>query len=314
MQSFLKQSGNHPATMSEPETLRLVHSYCKDEFTDCTVYRELAKREKNADRKQVLEQLSAKELEHYEFWSKHAQGYQPKVSPLLLRGVVLLRTLFGLTFTLKFLERTEHKTIAGYKDFLLRIPRDDKPTLESIIRDEEEHERYFISQINEGVVQYMSFIVLGLADAIVEITGVHAGFLGVTSSTLIAGISGLVVGFAAAISMASAAYLQAKHDPTRSPMTSAISTGIAYIGAVALLALPYFLTHDMLFAFGGSVTLALALTAAFTFYGAILTERMFTKEFAVSVALTLGTALGAYLFGELLGRIFGIREAMHLTQ
>jgi VIT1/CCC1 family predicted Fe2+/Mn2+ transporter len=56
----------------------------------------------------------------------------------------------------------------------------------------------------------MSFIVLGLADAIIEITCVHVGFLGVTSSTLIAGVAGLVVGFAASISMASAAYLQAK--------------------------------------------------------------------------------------------------------
>ncbi len=297
--------------MTDSDKMQLVQMYCKDEYGDHMVYKELANREKKEDRRHILEQLSEKELEHYRFWSNYTKGYKPQVNRLLLLGVVFLR-LFGLTFTLKLLERNEGKTIAAYRKYSENLPADEKAILDSIIRDEEEHEHYFISQIDEGVLRYMSFIVLGLADAIVEITGVHAGFLGVTSSTLIAGISGLVVGFAAAISMASAAYLQAKHDLKRSPVLSAISTGLAYIGAVAMLALPYFLTHDMLLAFGGSVGLALTLTAAFTFYGSVITERMFAREFAVSVALTLGTALGAYLFGEFLGNAFGVRQALRL--
>ena len=58
--------------------------------------------------------------------------------------------------------------------------------------------------IQEAMIKYIGFIAMGLADAIVEITGVHAGFLGVTNSTLFAGISGIVVGFSTAISMGSA--------------------------------------------------------------------------------------------------------------
>jgi len=68
----------------------------------------------------------------------------------------------------------------------------------------EQHERAFMKHIDVRMVRYLSFIILGFADAIVEITGVRAGFLGVTSPTLIAG---LVVGFAAARSMGSAPYL-----------------------------------------------------------------------------------------------------------
>ncbi len=291
----------------------LVESYCLDEYMDHSVYMELAKLEKDMGRRRILEQLSVKELEHYRFWTIIAGEYRPELNRILLTAIMILRRLFGLTFTLKLLERNEGKTIAGYKAYMGKLQGDQRVTLESIVRDEEEHERYFISQINENVVRYMSFIVLGLADAIVEITGVHAGFLGVTSSTLIAGIAGLVVGFAAAISMASAAYLQAKHDASRSPTFSAMTTGIAYIGAVAFLALPYFLTHDMLLAFGTSVFFALALTASFTLYGAVLTDRSFVKEYALSVSLTLGTALAAFLFGEFLGRIFGVRQFLHLA-
>ncbi|MDJ0269342.1 MAG: VIT1/CCC1 family protein [Aigarchaeota archaeon] len=289
-----------------------IRGFCRDEYVDYTVYRELARREKNEGRRKILESLAATEYEHYRFWSKTLGGYEPRVSGLFIKLFHVMRVLFGLTFTLKLLERHEEEVIRGYKRYAATLSGDEKALVEEIIQQEEEHERYFMSQIDEGVVRYMSFIVLGLADAIVEITGVHAGFLGVTSSTLIAGIAGLVVGFAAAISMASAAYLQAKQDIARSPVISALTTGVSYIGAVAVLALPYFLTEDMITAFTVSVMLAVLLTAAFTFYGAVINERSFKREFAESVALILGTAFATYLFGDFLGRLFGVQQAVSL--
>jgi VIT1/CCC1 family predicted Fe2+/Mn2+ transporter len=282
----------------------------KDEFTDHTIYRELARREKSDSRRRLLEQLAATEMQHYEFWRRYSEGYAPRVSPLYVKWLILLRFLFGLTFTLKLLERHERRTIAAYKRFLLTLPEGEGTALEAIIREEEGLERHLISEINEKVVKYMSFIVLGLADAIVEITGVHAGFLGVTNSTLIAGVAGLVVGFAAAISMASAAYLHAKHETAKSPSSSAFTTGVAYLAAVALLAFPYFLTGNMQYAFGGSIGFAVMLIAGFTFYGAVLTEKGFMKEFAQSVALTLGTAFATFVFGDIVGDFFAVRNLL----
>ncbi|GBC74754.1 hypothetical protein HRbin06_00061 [archaeon HR06] len=282
--------------------------YCEDEFIDHMVYKELSKREKNSKRREILEKLSKKEYEHYQFWLNYSPNYQPKINKFFILSLIFLRFLFGLTFTLKLLERHERDVIANYKNFLSLLPDDKRSYLENIIKEEQEHENYFISQLDEKIVKYMSFIVLGLADAIIEITGVHAGFLGVTNSTLIAGIAGLVVGFAAAISMASAAYLQAKHDPSKSPTFSALTTGVAYLGAVTLLAFPYFITKDMLLAFSLSLLFAILLIASFTFYGAVILEKSFIKEFLISVSLTLGTALGTFLFGEFLGSIFGVRR------
>jgi VIT1/CCC1 family predicted Fe2+/Mn2+ transporter len=278
-----------------------------DEYIDYSVYKELAKREKNEERRKLLEKLSEQEYKHYKFWKRYVPEFKEHNTWHVFL-MILIRKIFGLTFTLKFLERHESKVIEEYKEFSKNLSSsNERSELEEIIADEISHEKSFMNQIDEGVVKYMSFIVLGLADAIVEISGVHAGFLGVTDSTLIAGVAGLVVGFAAAISMAAAAYLQAKHDIARSATLSAIATGIAYIGAVSLLASPYFFTHNMIIAFTVSTILAILLTAGFTYYGAVVFDRKFTWEFVESVILIMATAFGAFLFGEALGSIFGIR-------
>jgi VIT1/CCC1 family predicted Fe2+/Mn2+ transporter len=289
-----------------PPDRRDLVRYCEDEYTDHLVYARLAGRERNGARREVLEQLSRHEAEHYAFWQEAIPGYTPRPRRFLLGLVVLLRYLFGITFAIKFLERHEKATIEEYRRIRPRFDAQEGARLDRMIEDEEEHERFFIGQIDEGVVKYLGFIVLGLADAIIEITGVHAGFLGVTSSTTMAGVAGLIVGFAAAISMATAAYLQAKQSTERNPVTSALLTGASYILAVVLLALPYFTTDRMLLAFLASLAAALTLTAYFTFYSTILFERRFAREFLESAALTLGTAVATYWFGNFLGGIFGL--------
>ena len=286
-------------------------NYCDDEFTDHLVYKKLSAIEKTESNRQMLLRLSEQEQVHFKFWSNYLDGYHPRVKKYFIFTMLVFRRLLGLTFTVKLLERHEDKVIQEYKRFAETIPLQERERLNSIIDDEEEHEKFFVSQINESVVKYMSFIVLGLADAIVEITGVHAGFLGVTSSTLIAGIAGLVVGVAAASSMASAAYLQSKQvhpnqEQTRSPIISAITTGIAYISTVIILALPYFFTEGMAYAFGVSVALALAMTAFFTFYSSVILEKKFARELLEGVGLTLGTAFITFMFGSWLGSFFGI--------
>ena len=118
-------------------------------------------------------------------------------------------------------------------------------------------------------------------------------------------------GSGCAISMASAAYLQSKavysnQEQTRSPIVSAITTGIAYISTVIILALPYFFTEGMAYAFGVSVALALSMTAFFTFYSSVILEKKFSRELLEGVGLTLGTAFITFMFGSWLGSLFGI--------
>lgn len=285
--------------------------FAMDEFADYVIYKELSKREKNENYKMTLEKLAEIEKTHFEFWkSLSHNNFVVRIRSIKVFILYVFRIIFGLTFTLKLFERHEKETIKAYEYILPKLKEEDKQVLLKIIKDEKEHESYFMSQINDSVVKYMSFVVLGLADAIIEITGVHAGFLGVTSSTLIAGIAGLVVGFAASISMASAAYLQAKHGASFKPLTSATITGTSYLGAVSFLALPYFFITEMLMAFLSSLSFAIIMIAIFTTYGAVLREESITKEFVTGFSLTIGTAFAAFLFGEALGRLFGIHPYM----
>lgn len=280
--------------------------YIQDEYADSLLYRDLASREKDPANKAVLEKLAQQEHGHYLFWKKFAPSYEPRVNPSFLLNFRLMRRIFGLVFTIKFLERHEHVVIEEYKKVLEELSGQDKADLEKIIADEKEHEKFFIAQIQETVITYIGFIALGLADAIVEITGVHAGFLGVTSSTLFAGISGLIVGFSAAISMGSAAYLQAKQDPHRSPWMSAVITGISYMLSVILLAVPYFFTHHMVYAFAFSTLVGIMLIAFLSFYSAVVFDRRFWRELLETVALMLMTAVATFLLGTFLGEAFGI--------
>lgn len=282
--------------------------YIIDEYADHQLYRELASREKDPGNKRTLTKLAEHEYEHYLFWKKFEPEYQPVLNPFFWVGFRLMRRICGLTFTVKFLERHEHETIEEYKKVASELSGEDKVRLEKIINDENEHEKFFIGQIQETVIKYIGFIALGLADAIVEITGVHAGFLGVTNSTLFAGISGLIVGISAAISMGSAAYLQAKHDPHRSAWISAVITGISYILSVIMLAVPYFLTKNMSVAFIFSIFVGMTLIAFLTFYSAVVFDRRFWREFLETVGLMLATAAITFVLGVFLGKAFGLQH------
>ena len=279
-----------------------------DEFREYVVYSTLARMERGAGRRRVLEALAAQEFEHFKFWGRFA-AVRPSMwrVRLYVFFMVFLRLLFGVTFVAKLLERGEKEAIARYRSVEPLLSGEDLRRLRGIIKDEEEHEKALIAQIDETVVKYMGALVLGLADAIIEITGAHAGTLGTTNNTTVAGVIGLIVGVGAAISMASASYLQTKHETGRSPAVAALVTGVGYVFAVVLLSLPYFLTHDIYLAFAASIAVGVVLTFVFTFQAAVYAEKDFKFEFLQTVGLLLGTAFLTYLLGEWLGGVFGIR-------
>lgn len=284
----------------------------RNELTEHLVYHQLALMEKNPENRAALERLSAQEKTHYEFWQSLLPGDRAKkIRPRRLTVWIIpfLRVVFGVTFITKLLETHETGAVKKYQSIMDAIPASHRERFAQIIEDEKSHERQFIAQLKEKRLDYIGFIVLGLADAIVEITGVHAGFLGVTGSTLIAGVAGVIVGFSAAISMGSASYLQAKQDAGKSAFLSGFLTWASYFCSVVLLALPYFLIRVMLPAFITSTSVGILLVAGFTFYGAVAFDRKFWREFFETVGLMLATALATFLLGVVVGSIFRINPA-----
>ncbi|MFP3230883.1 MAG: VIT1/CCC1 family protein [Caldisphaera sp.] len=293
--------------MLTEEDLKKAEKYCKDEINTFLLYKTLSNYSKDNKIKEDLNKLSEQELEHYNFW-KSLTGHECKadIKPGLLFRI--LYRLFGPVFTLQVLENNESATIDEYRQFLDKLEDDrQKSTLKKIIQDEEAHERQIIGDMKDIRVKYLSYVALGLADAIVEVSGVHAGFLGATDKTIIAGIAGLVVGFSAALSMAGAAYLQAKQEKSIRASAGATVTGISYLLTVVILALPYLLLRNILEAFVISLFFATSMISGFTYYTSIIHTQRFSREIIESLLMLFLTAIAGFFFGDLIGKIFGIK-------
>ena len=84
-------------------------------------------------------------------------------------------------------------------------------------------------------------MVLGLNDALVELTGSLAGFTFAMQNTRLIALSGLIIGISATFSMASSEFLAARSEGRSDAFKSCTYTGIAYLVTVVLLILPYLL-------------------------------------------------------------------------
>lgn len=84
--------------------------------------------------------------------------------------------------------------------------------LQKIARDEEIHESRLIELIDEEGLNYMSSVVLGLNDALVEFTGALAGYTFALQHAKLVALTGAITGIAAALSMAASEYLSTRTE------------------------------------------------------------------------------------------------------
>lgn len=271
-----------------------------DEFSDFTLYDRLSKTvDSGSPFAEVLHTLSYTEHRHYEFWKKYVPDEQPRLAKLKLYWVLFLRRFFGLTFATRYLDKHESKVVSEYVGLADLIPASDRAAFDEMVADEKDHEKAFAMKVESSAVRYISFVVLGLADALVEISGIHAGSLGFYDRTEIAGLAGVIAGAAASLAMASAAFAQAKQGFQGSARLSAVYTGVSYFVTAIILATPYFLSANMIVALGSSLTLAIIILALTTWYSTVIQQKTFARDFVEILAILLGTTVALYVFGSL---------------
>jgi VIT1/CCC1 family predicted Fe2+/Mn2+ transporter len=279
---------------------------CRDEFKAYYLYRVLSMSRLIDKRfRDTLAKAANDEWRHFSFWNGLVGGCSSSISRLETYMYSFILILFGITFTLRFVESMEKKAVYVYRKALELRP-DLASEIKAIEEDEERHEKEFIENIDEDRVRYLSSIALGVSDALVELTGIYTGSLGAFANTLSAGLTGLLAGIAASISMAVAAYTQAKHEKFKSPGVSAMYTGVAYIIVTSLLALPYFVLNTISVAFTLMIVIALLITTYMSIYSAVLSDRKFSREFIETSTLILGVSLLLYILGRILGSVTGI--------
>lgn len=286
----------------------------RDELFDHRLYRALATRERDGENRRLLENLSAHEREHFGFWLEVA-GASPEqvpVSGVRLAATLLLSRVLGLAFTIRRLERGEHATIAKYESILERglLPEPHASRLKEIIAEEREHERRHEQSLGDERVHYLGAAVLGLNDALIELTGGLTGLVSTITDAKLIGFSGLIVGFAASLSMGASNFLSeglaAEEEHPIRPMKAALYTGTAYILVVLSLVAPFFLTSSRRLALTITWAAAVAIIAAFSYYSSVVLGTSFRRRFAQMCSLGLGIAAITYVVGRAVSAAFGI--------
>lgn len=278
------------------ETLKAVKRMYDNEATDSVIYAMMARRSKSEQNRKVLEQMAQDELSHKRIWGQYVDR-KPRVSKWRVKFYTLLSSIFGLTFVINLMESGEHEAVETY----IKIGRDIPVALE-ILEDEARHEEQLVSMLEEGGLSYISSIVLGLNDALVELTGALAGFTLALGDNRTIGLAGFITGVAATLSMAASEYLSKKSDPgEKHPLRAAAYTGVAYLFTVALLLTPYAVFDTPLTALTFCLTNAALIIAGFTYFVSVVRKTSFFRGFAEMLSISFGVALISFLIGWLAG-------------
>ncbi len=273
----------------------------QSEITEHFIYRNLSRSVKNLHNRKVLQKISNDEKKHYKYLKRVTKD---KVFPRkweIFFYLVIVK-FFGLTFGIKLMEKGEDLAQKVYAQLKERDPH-----IESILHDEEEHEKELLRLMDEERLRYVSSIVLGINDALVELTGALAGLtLALQNSRLIA-VVGFITGIAAALSMGASEYLSTKQEKTdKSAFKASIYTGTAYLVTVLLLIFPYFIFSNALVCLGFVLFNALLIILIFTFYISVAKELSFKKRFLEMAGLSLSIALFSFIIGFFVRKFFGV--------
>ena len=200
------------------------------------------------------------------------------------------------------MEKGEEQAQEAYAEVLETVPAVKEPW-----EDEGEHEELLLDLLDEDVLKYIGSVVLGLNDALVELTGTLAGLTFAFQNTKLIALSGLITGISASFSMAASEYLssRAEEGETR-PTRSALYTGIAYIFTVMVLVFPYLVLENYLICLGWTLINAILVIAVFNFYLAVARDLRFGKRFLEMAAVSVGVAAFSFGVGYLIRRVFGI--------
>jgi VIT1/CCC1 family predicted Fe2+/Mn2+ transporter len=273
----------------------------KNEITEYHVYHNIAKTLKDPENRRIVEEIGDDEKRHYEIWKGYT-GQAVAPNRLKIWLFTAISRLLGFTFGFKLMELGEEKAQINYEGIVDAIPE-----AQAVIHDENAHEDKLLEMLDEEALIYAGSVVLGLNDALVELTGALAGLTLAFRDVNVIALSGLVTGIAASLSMGASEFLSTSSEETeKSPIRAAIYTGIAYIITVALLILPYLLLDNKFICLGISLATSVLIIAAFNFYISVAKSQPFGKSFLRMAGISLGVATLSFFIGSLLNLWLGV--------
>ena len=278
----------------------------KMEATEAEVYRRLAMMQSDPVNKAILEGIALEEERHEVFISEMTGRVVSPNRFQVMKHIILAR-IFGFTFSIMMMESTENNIASEYRDL----------GLDDIAEEEEVHEENMISMLDEERIRYSGSIVLGMSDALIELTGALAGLTFALKDLNLVALAGLVTGIAAAFSMGASEYLSSRAEKREvSAIKSAFFTWISYLLTVILLISPYLIINaegsgyfgleNHVVALIGTFIIGLVIVGVFNFYTSVVERVSFSARFMEMVGILGAVSLISYVIGVALGATLGV--------
>ena len=284
------------------KALEIIRTMQQNELTESVIYEKIARFAKGEENQQTLLRLSREEKAHYEIWKQFTGEEMKPQQGKILKYTFLARTL-GFTFAVKLMERGEENAQSEY-DLLAKEVEES-----SLIRQqEEEHEQALLGMLDEERLQYVGSMVLGLNDALVELTGSLAGFAFALQNNRLIALSGLIVGISATFSMASSEFLAARSEGRSDALKSCSYTGVAYLLTVIALIAPYLLfgVTQYIPALVCMLAVVVLIIAGFTYYTSVAQDQPFRSRFLEMALISISVAVVSFVVGILAKKFLGV--------
>jgi len=282
-------------------TMKSLQKAQKNEITEYHIYLKLSSYIKDEHNRKILKQIAREEHQHYDTL-KTFTGTDIKPNKLKVIFYTLISLIFGITFGIKLMERGEESSENLYKELANKIDEFNR-----IANDEDKHEKELIEIIEEERLKFVSSMVLGLNDALVELTGTLAGLTFALKNTRLIALTGLITGISASLSMATSEYLSARtEEDNAQALKSSLYTGGAYIITVACLVLPYLIFSNYVVSLVFTIFAAILIILIFNFYISVAKNLPFKKRFFEMAGISLGVSVISFIIGYLIKLFLGV--------
>lgn len=278
---------------------KIITKFAEEEALAYHLYNMVAEKQTETSHKEILKGIANQEKEHLD---KLNELLDEKVdinsySKRQYRFYKFILTFFGVIFTLRLFEKRERKSHIKYAKYDKEIP-----IIREVVIEEKKHEEKLDDILKDRKLLYASSIILGLNDALIEMSGAIAGFTFAVENTREIAIVSLIMGVAASLSMAASEFLSAKADDHENPLKSALYTFITYSVVVALLILPY-LFFQKFIALGVMIGTVILIIFTFNIYLSIAKKESLIKNFLTMALIAICVSIISFSIGILINKI-----------
>lgn len=155
--------------------------------------------------------------------------------------------------------------------------------------------------------KYTGAMVLGMHDALVELTGIIAGLTFAIENNRIIIMTGAIAAVAASLSMAAANYMAQRADENPNAAICALYTGLTYVATSIALLLPFCIIANRFWAMGTMVAVVIAVIFLFNWFIGVKNQRPWHRAFWEMLMVCTCVSIASFIIGQAAKYFLGVQ-------